>query len=62
MLHLCECQHLHMQYWDFFFNLIYHMGFELPEHKPVFLATRYRQGALNDQEWGGSHGDLVTNV
>ena len=40
MLHLCECRHLHVQYWDFFFNFVYHMGFELPEHKTVFLATR----------------------
>ena len=40
MLHLCECAQMHSQYWDFFFNLIQHMGFELPEQKPVFLATR----------------------
>ena len=40
MLHLCECEDMHTQYWDFFFNLSHHLGFDLPEHKPVFLATR----------------------
>ena len=40
MLHLCECKDMHTQYWDFFFNLSHHLGFDLPEHKPVFLATR----------------------
>ena len=40
MLHLCECKNMHTQYWDFFFNFIHHMDFDLPEHKPVFLATR----------------------
>ena len=40
MLHLCECDQLHTQYWDFFFNFIHHMGFNTPRNKAAFLATR----------------------
>ena len=51
MLHLCECGHLHTQYWDFYFNLIHHMGFNVPQNKVAFLATRrYTSDAVAPEE------------
>ena len=46
MLHLCECGHLHTQYWDFYFNLIHHMGFSVPQNKVAFLSGQVMLASL----------------